>query len=86
MAEEKIGIVTHYFGKIGVAALKVTDGELKVGDTIRIKGHTSDFTQTVDSMQVEHESVEVARTGDEVGLKTADYVREHDSVYKVLPD
>jgi putative protease len=86
MAEEKIGIVTHYFGKIGVAALKVTEGELRVGDTIRIKGHTSDFTQTVDSMQVEHESVEIARTGDEVGLKTAEYVREHDSVYKVLPD
>jgi translation initiation factor IF-2 len=86
MAEEKIGVVTHYFGKIGVAALKVTEGELKVGDIIRIKGHTSDFTQTVESMQVEHESVEVARKGDEVGLKTADYVREHDSVYKVLPD
>ena len=55
MAEEKIGIVTHYFGKIGVAALKITDGELEVGDTIHIKGHTSDFTQTVDSMQAEHE-------------------------------
>ena len=86
MAEQKIGIVTHYFGKIGVAALKITDGELRVGDTIRIKGHTSDFTQTVKSMQVEHESVEVARTGDEIGLKTAEYTREHDSVYKVLPD
>ena len=86
MAEEKIGIVTHYFGKIGVAALKITDGELRVGDMIRIKGHTSDFTQTVASMQVEHESVEVARSGDEVGLKTAEYVREHDSVFKVLPD
>ena len=86
MAEQKIGVVTHYFGKIGVAALKVTEGELKVGDTIRIKGHTSDFTQTVASMQVEHESVEVARVGDEVGLKVAEYVREHDSVYKVLPD
>ena len=86
MAEEKIGIITHYFGKIGVAALKITDGELRVGDMIRIKGHTSDFTQTVASMQVEHESVEVARTGDEIGLKTAEYVREHDSVFKVLPD
>jgi putative protease len=86
MAEQKIGIVTHYFGKIGVAALKITEGELEVGDTIRIKGHTSDFTQTVQSMQVEHESVEIARKGDEVGLKTAEYVREHDAVYKVLPD
>ncbi|MBD3873518.1 MAG: hypothetical protein IFK91_11475 [Acidobacteria bacterium] len=86
MAEQKIGIVTHYFGKIGVAALKITDGELKVGGTIHVKGHTSDFTQTVDSMEVEHESVEVARPGDEIGLKAAEYVREHDVVFKVTPD
>ena len=86
MAEEKIGIVTHYFGKIGVAALKITDGELEVGDTIHIKGHTSDFTQTVDSMQVEHGSVDVARAGDEIGMKTAEYVRENDTVYRVMPD
>jgi len=85
MAEEKIGTITHYFGKIGVATVKITDGELKVGDTIHFKGHTSDFTQTVDSMQIEHESVEVARTGDEIGLKAAEYVREHDAVYKVTP-
>jgi len=86
MADEKIGAVTHYFGNIGVAAVKITEGELKTGDTIHIKGHTSDFTQTVDSMQMEHESVSVARPGDEVGMKTAEYVREHDAVYKVLPD
>jgi putative protease len=86
MAEHKIGVVTHYFGKIGVAALDITDGELKVGDTIHIKGHTSDFTQTVESMQVEHQSVDVARKGDEVGLKTAEYVRENDAVYKVTAD
>ena len=86
MAEEKIGVVTHYFGKIGVAAVKITDGELKVGDTIHIQGHTSDFSQTVGSMQVEHESIDVARVGDEIGLKTAEYTREHDVVYKVMPD
>ena len=86
MAEHKIGIITHYFGKIGVAAVKITDGVLEVGDMIRIKGHTSDVTQTVKSMQVEHEAVEIARVGDEVGLKTAEYVREHDAVYKVTPD
>lgn len=83
MAEQKIGFVTHYFGKIGVAALKITAGELSVGDTIHVKGHTSDFTQTVDSMQIEHASVEVARIGDEVALKTAEYVRENDEVFKV---
>jgi translation elongation factor EF-1alpha len=86
MAEQKIGFVTHYFGKIGVAALKITAGELSVGDTIHIKGHTSDFTQTVDSMQIEHASVEVARIGDEVALKTADYARENDEVFKVTAD
>ena len=86
MAEQIIGVVTHYFGKIGVAALKITNGELRVGDTIHVKGHTSDFTQTVDSMQVEHGSVEVARKGDEVGLKMAEYVRERDAVFKVTLD
>lgn len=83
MAEQKIGFVTHYFGKIGVAALKITAGELSVGDRIHVKGHTSDFTQTVDSMQIEHASVDVARIGDEVALKTTDYVRENDEVFKV---
>jgi translation initiation factor IF-2 len=84
MAEQKVGVVTHYFGKIGVAVLEITDGELRIGDRIHVKGHTSDISQTVDSMEVEHESVEVARKGDEVALKTADYVREHDAVYKVV--
>jgi len=86
MAEQIIGVVTHYFGKIGVAALKITNGELRVGDTIHVKGHTSDFSQTVDSMQVEHESVEIARAGDEIGMKTAEYAREHDLVFKVTAD
>ena len=86
MAEEKIGVVTHYFGKIGVAAIEVTHGSLSVGDTIHVVGHTSDFTQTVHSMQMEHEAVSIARTGDEVGVKVVEYAREHDVVYKVSPD
>ena len=86
MAEQKIGVVTHYFGKIGVAAVKITDGELRIGDTIHIEGHTSDFTQAVQSMQVEHVAVEVARAGDEIGLKTAEYARENDTVYRVVSD
>ena len=84
MAEEKIGVVTHYFGKIGVAAIEITGNELKVGDTIRIKGHTSDFTQPVNSMQIEHESVDVARKGDTIGMKVAEHAREHDEVFKVV--
>jgi putative protease len=86
MAEEKIGEVIHYWGKIGVAGIKITDGDLKVGDTIRIKGHTTDFTQRIDSMQVENQAVEVAKPGDDIGLKVKDHAREHDDVFKVTPD
>jgi translation elongation factor EF-1alpha len=83
MDETPIGRVEKYFGKIGVAAIRVTSGELKVGDTIRIKGHTTDFEQTVDSMQVEHASVQTAGPGDDVGIKVAQKVHEHDNVYVV---
>lgn len=86
MAEELIGQITHYFGKAGVAAIKITVGELKVGDTIHIVGHTSDFTQPVDSMQVDRAAVESARVGDEIGVKVAEQTREHDQVYRVVPE
>ena len=86
MAEQKIGRVTHYWAKIGVAGIEITAGEIHVGDTIRFKGHTTDFTQRLDSMQVEHDAVTVARAGDSVGLKVADHVRDHDEVYKVTED
>ncbi|MHC4428445.1 MAG: hypothetical protein ACYS0D_07550 [Planctomycetota bacterium] len=86
MAEEKIGVVTHYFGKIGVAAIQITAGELRVGDTIRVKGHTSDFTQTVDSMQLEHDQVTSAKVGESIGIKVAEHAREHDEVFRVGPD
>lgn len=80
--EELIGKITHYFGKIGVAIIEVSKG-IKVGDTIHIKGSTSDFEQSVDSMQVEHEDVEKAKKGDVIGLKVKDKVREGDEVYKI---
>ena len=83
MEEIPIGKVEKFFGKIGVAAIKVTAGELKVGDTIHIKGHTSDFEQTVDSMQVEHADVQKVVPGDEVGIKTKERVHENDIVYLV---
>ncbi len=83
MSEQKIGVVTHYFGNIEVAAVEITEGELKVGDTIHLKGHTTDFQQRVESMQVEHDSVESARAGDSVGMKISERVREHDEVFKV---
>lgn len=84
MEEIKIGVVTHYFGKAMVAGIDITEGELKVGDTIHIKGHTTDFSQKIDSMQIEHQSVPVATKGQSIGIKVADHTREHDAVYKVI--
>lgn len=86
MAEEKIGVVIHYWSKIGVAGVHLTEGALAVGDTIHIKGHTSDFTQQIESMQVNNESVQQAGPGDDVGLKVVDHAREHDEVFRVNPD
>ena len=86
MAEQQVGVVTHYFGKVGVAAVQILEGELRVGDTIHVKGHTSDFTQTVESMQVEHQAVDAVKAGDAVGLRVAEHAREHDLVYRVTPD
>jgi putative protease len=84
MAEVEIGKVTHYFGKIGVAAIEITQDSLSVGDKIRIRGHTSDFTQTVDSMQIDGQPVEEATVGQAIGIKVAEHAREHDAVYKVV--
>ncbi|MCH9005110.1 MAG: hypothetical protein IH838_07435 [Proteobacteria bacterium] len=83
MSETKIGTVTHYFTDLHVAAVDIADGELRIGDTIHIKGHTSDFMQKVDSMQVEHESVDVAKPGDDVAIGMNEYTRVHDTVYLV---
>lgn len=82
MPEEEIGRVSHYFNKIGVAAIELT-GNLAVGDTIHVKGHTSDWTQVMDSMQIEHESVEKAGRGDSIGIKVPEHAHVHDVVYKV---
>ena len=83
MAEQQIGRVTHYFGRIGVAAIEITEGTLAVGDTIRIKGHTSDFTQPIDSIQIDGKPVQEASAGQGVGLRVTGHAREHDVVYKV---
>ena len=78
--EKKVGEIAHYFGKIGVAAVNVK-AEIKVGDILHIKGHTTDFEQAVDSMQIEHESVPKAKKGDDIGIKVKDHVREGDEVF-----
>ena len=82
MAEEKVGMVIKYFSKIGVAAIQL-EGSLGVGDTIHIQGHTTDFSQTVESMQIENRTVETAGPGADIGIKVQDRVREHDTIYKV---
>jgi len=86
MAEQLVGQVTHYFGKAQVAGIKITEGELSVGDTIHIVGHTSDFTQPIDSMQIDRQPVESAKVGDEIGIKVVEHAREHDQVFRVTPD
>jgi translation initiation factor IF-2 len=83
MPEEEIGKVSDYFRKIGVAAIEITQGTISVGDTIRIKGHTTDFTQVLESMQVEHQNVQTAKAGDSIGIKVKEHVRDHDKVYKI---
>jgi putative protease len=77
-----IGKVIHYFGKIGVAVIELSDS-LRVGDTIRIVGGETDFNQTVESMEIEHQKVQEAKSGDSVGLKIGQKVREGYKVYKV---
>jgi putative protease len=84
MAETEIGKVTHYFSKIGVIAIQVTQDVLRVGDTIHVKGHTSDFTHKIDSMQLDNKPVAEATPGQSVGLRVKDHAREHDLVYKLV--
>ena len=85
MREIMVGNVEHYYSHLGVAAVKLDDG-LKVGDSIHILGHTSDFTQNVDSIQIEHKNVDHAESGDRVGIKIIQHGREHDRVYKVVEE
>ena len=81
---ERIGVVTHYFSHLTVAVVKLDPGStLRVGDNIHIRGHTTDFAQRVDSVQVEHADVMAVGPNDDFGLKVREHVREHDVVYKV---
>ena len=82
---EEVGHVTHYFSIPQVAALEITRGTLVPGDMIRFMGHTTDVTQVVVSMQMEHQPIERASAGDLVGIQVGERVREHDIVYKVTP-
>jgi translation elongation factor EF-Tu-like GTPase len=82
MAEKLIGKVNHWFGRIGVAGIALTD-KLAVGDRIHVLGHTTDFEQEVTSIQIMHQDVNEAGNGDEVGIKVQFRARSGDLVYKV---
>ena len=83
MAEEEIGKVSDFYAHPVVAGIELTAGQ-KVGDKIRIKGHTTDLELTVDSMQIDNAEVHEAGAGDSIGVKVPDHVRKHDTVYKIV--
>ena len=86
MSEENIvevGRITHFFSKIGVAVVELT-APLVVGDSILVKGPSTDFEQVVESMQIEHTNIPRAEAGQSIGLKLAQRAREKDAVYKKL--
>jgi len=83
MVEEKIGIVEHFFTNVSVAAIKITEGELNIGDTIHFVGAHTDFKQKIETMEIDRNPVETVKKGDDVGIKVKDRVREHDVVYKI---
>lgn len=81
--EQQIGMVTHFYNRIRVAVLELRD-DLKVGDAIHIRGRTTDFTQSVESLEIEHEKVESVSPGADVALEVIHRVRRGDVVYKVI--
>jgi len=85
MPEQLIGTVVHYFKGPSVAVVRVTEGTVAVGESLRFHGHTTDFTEPVASMEVNHQKVSQANVGDEVAIKVMDRVRQHDQVFKVTP-
>ncbi len=84
MAEQKVGEVMKFFSKVGVAAIKITEGTVQVGDRIKIKGHSTDFEDQIQSMQIENTPVQKAEPGQMIGIKVKDRVREKDIVYKIV--
>ncbi len=86
MGEEKIGEVMKFFAKPSVAAVKITSGELLAGDTVKFAGHTTDFEDRIDSMEIDNKQIEKATAGDYIGIKVSDRVRPGDEMFKVIPE
>ena len=83
MAEEQVAVIVKFFAKPIVAALEVTNGTITKGDLLKYKGHTTDFTEEIASMEIDNQSVDEVKAGDLVGVKVKERVREGDKVYKV---
>ena len=83
MTEQLIGTVTHYFKGPSVAVVKMTDGDVDLGEEIHFLGHTTDFTERVSSMEVDHHKVEHAGVGDDIAIQVVARARPHDQVFKI---
>jgi putative protease len=85
MSGKQVGQISHYYDHINVASIVLTE-PLRVGDNIHILGHSTDFKQEVTSIQIEHQSVEEAKPGDDVGIKVIQKVHVHDKVFKLTDE
>ena len=86
MPEEQVGVIVKFFAKPSVAAIEVTGGGIKKGDVLKYKGHTTDFTEEVVSMELDNQPIEEAKVGELIGIKVKERVRENDKVYKVVEE
>lgn len=79
-----VGVVIQYFAKVEAAAVQITEGEIKIGDTLHFKGATTDFEQNIDSMQIDRDPIQSATTGQAVGIKVRERVRPNDKVFLLI--
>ena len=84
MDKDQVGVVVNFYAKPSVAAIKVTSGSIKKGDLLKYKGHNTDFTEEVASIEINNQPVEEAKADDLIGIKVKERVRENDKVYKVV--
>ena len=82
-SEERIGVVTHYYSHPSVATIRLESGTLRVGDMVHIRGHTTDFSQKVESLEVNHAPATEVGPNDDFGLKVVEHTHEHDVVFKM---
>ena len=86
MDEQLIGIVSNYFSNISVVAFEITNGKLKIGDHIHLKGNITDFSVIVESIQTENNAIDIAQKGDDIGIKVDQKARSGDKIYLINKD